>query len=54
MPPMIARLAVWTACAAALGLAGCGQLPARGDAADATPGISVYGTADVGWGRTGR
>lgn len=54
MPSMMARLVLLAACAATFGLAGCGSLPARGDAADAAPGISVYGTADVGWGRTGR
>lgn len=52
MPRTLARLAALAGLA--LGLAGCGQLPVRSDAASATPGVTVYGTADVGWGRVGR
>ena len=54
MSSMFARLAALAACAALLGLAGCGNLPMRGDAADARPGVTVYGTADVGVGRSNR
>ncbi len=52
MRSTIARLAALAGLM--FGLAGCSQLPTQGDAASATPGITVYGTADVGWGRTGR
>ena len=54
MRSMMARLAGLAALAATLGLAACGYLPVQGDAASATPGVTVYGSADVGWGRTGR
>lgn len=52
MRSTMTRLAALVACA--LGLTGCGQVPVRGDAASASPGVTVYGTADVGWGRVGR
>ncbi|MDO5626639.1 MAG: hypothetical protein Q4G71_18365 [Pseudomonadota bacterium] len=40
--------------ATALTLAGCGATPHNPDTANASPGITVYGTADAGIGRVRR
>jgi len=39
---------------AAFALTACADTAARPDAAGATPGVTVYGTADGGVGRVGR
>jgi alkylhydroperoxidase/carboxymuconolactone decarboxylase family protein YurZ len=54
MRTLLARLAMLAALGVASGLGGCSGVPVHSDAANAQPGVTVYGSADVGWGRVGR
>lgn len=54
MRTLLARLAMLAALGVTSGLSGCSGVPVHGDAANVQPGVTVYGTADVGRGRVGR